>query len=196
LISHLISQRQNFASRSFTNYIDESISNQIFCRCPPPNCNHRSNGGAVTNINNVKTDHATSTHLGKQSQKDTKPERIVRSVLHNLGVRFRLNNRDLRGSPDIANRKRKWVVFVHGCFWHSHPGCPRATVPKRNADFWIAKFAANRTRDENVIKRNHDLGYDTLVVWECQTKSLDGLRQMILRSAILHEESKCTRSSR
>jgi len=87
-----------------------------------------------------------------------------------MGVRFRVSNRDLPGSPDIANRRRRWAIFVHGCFWHSHRGCVRATVPKRNRAFWVAKFAANRARDARVVRELQGRGYRTLVIWECDAR--------------------------
>ena len=100
--------------------------------------------------------------------KDTKPELIVRSLLHRAGVRFSLRRKDLPGKPDIVLPKHAAVVFVHGCFWHRHKGCKVATMPKTRADFWQAKFAANVARD----KRNqHDLkkaGWKVIVLWECQ----------------------------
>jgi len=104
-----------------------------------------------------------------QRRADTAPERIVRQVLAALGHRFRLANRDLPGSPDVANRSRKWAVFVHGCFWHQHPGCPRATVPKRNRAWWLEKFRDNRRRDDRKVEALEALGFRVLTVWECQT---------------------------
>lgn len=94
----------------------------------------------------------------------------MRKVLYAMGVRFRVGNRDLPGSPDIANRSGQWAIFVHGCFWHAHRGCRRATVPKRNRAFWQAKFAANRARDARVVRELHRLGFRTLVIWECDAK--------------------------
>lgn len=113
-------------------------------------------------------DKATSKRLSRQAQRSTSPELRVRSILHRLGCRFRVSNRDLPGSPDIANRRRKWVLFVHGCFWHAHRGCHRATMPKRNRWFWKLKFAENRERDQLVRLRLRRLGFKTIVVWECE----------------------------
>src|SRR5688500_542986 len=95
-------------------------------------------------------DEVTSKRLGRIRQADTAPEQTVRRALWALGLRFRRANRDLPGSPDIANRTAHWAVFVHGCFWHAHTGCSKATVPKRNRQFWLEKFAANRARDARV----------------------------------------------
>lgn len=118
----------------------------------------------------VETDDATAARLGRIRQRDTAPEVLVRRILHGLGVRFRTNNRDLSGSPDIANRLRRWAVFVHGCYWHRHAGCRHATIPTRNRDFWVAKFDANVARDARAIEALTAAGYRVGVVWECETK--------------------------
>lgn len=107
----------------------------------------------------------------RQKRSDTGPERVVRRILSALGHRFRLANRDLPGSPDLANRSRKWAIFVHGCYWHQHRGCPRATIPKRNRDWWKAKFRDNRRRDERKTKALEEEGYTVVTVWECETQS-------------------------
>ncbi len=120
-------------------------------------------------------DPVTSARLGRIRQSDTAAEQAVRRTLHRLGLRFRIRNRDLTGTPDVANRARRWAVFVHGCFWHAHRGCYRATVPKRNREFWLQKFAANRSRDMRALRTLHRQGYVTLVVWECETYDLDEL---------------------
>jgi DNA mismatch endonuclease (patch repair protein) len=105
----------------------------------------------------------------------------VRKVVHELGHRFRIHNRDLPGSPDLANRTQRWAIFVHGCFWHRHPGCGRTTTPKRNRAFWEAKFEANQIRDKRVRARLRKLGYRTLVVWECRTREPKSLAETIAR---------------
>jgi DNA mismatch endonuclease Vsr len=128
----------------------------------------------------LRTDPATSARLGRIRQKDTKPEQIVRAILSSFGVHYRLRNRDLPGSPDIANRARRWVIFVHGCFWHAHAGCRRATTPKRNKEFWVTKFNANRTRDARAVLALERSNYRVLVVWECETAGdEDALRRTI-----------------
>jgi DNA mismatch endonuclease (patch repair protein) len=101
-------------------------------------------------------------------QKDTSAEQLVRSLLTRLGHSFRKSNRDLPGSPDVANRSRLWAIFVHGCFWHRHAGCSRTTTPKRNRAFWETKFDQNRRRDARVLAALRRLGYRTVVVWECE----------------------------
>jgi DNA mismatch endonuclease, patch repair protein len=118
----------------------------------------------------LEVDEATSKRLGRIRQRDTTPEQVVRKLLAASGLRFRKENRDLPGSPDVANRRARWAIFVHGCFWHAHRGCPRATVPKRNKAFWEAKFAANRARDARAARALRRLGYSVIVVWECETR--------------------------
>lgn len=119
-------------------------------------------------VRGLDVDEATSRRLARIRQHDTKPEQIARSMLRALGLRYRIKNRDLPGSPDAANRSQHWAVFVHGCFWHAHRGCPRATVPKRNHEFWAAKFAANRARDARAVAELRAAGFRVVVLWECE----------------------------
>ena len=114
-------------------------------------------------------DDATSERMGRVRQKGTRPELVLRALLRSLGHRFRLANRDLDGSPDIANRRRRWAVFVHGCFWHRH-GCKATTTPSRNREFWEAKFQRNVARDRRSEEALRAQGYTVVVVWECETK--------------------------
>ena len=102
--------------------------------------------------------------------RDTKPEIVVRRVLHRLGYRYRLHCRDLPGRPDIVFRKIRKVIFVHGCFWHRHgdPNCRLARLPKSRLDFWEPKFAANTERDAKNQKALKDAGWTVLLVWECE----------------------------
>jgi len=110
--------------------------------------------------------------MGRIAGRDTKPEKRVRSLLHALGYRFRLHRRDLPGRPDVVLPRFKTVVFVHGCFWHGHPGCRRATIPATNREFWATKIAGNRARDERVIAELQRLGWTVLVIWQCELKDL------------------------
>jgi DNA mismatch endonuclease Vsr len=105
----------------------------------------------------------------------TKPEMIVRRLAHSLGYRFRLHRRDLPGSPDLVFPSRKMVVFVHGCFWHSHSGCRRATIPAENREFWIAKLRKNALRDTQQLAQLASEGWSTHVVWECETRDTRAL---------------------
>lgn len=102
--------------------------------------------------------------------KDTKPERIVRRVAHGLGFRFRLHRKDLPGSPDLVFPRHQAVIFVHGCFWHRHPGCRQASVPRTRARFWNDKFKQNVARDKRNEMALADLGWRVLVVWECEIR--------------------------
>lgn len=107
--------------------------------------------------------------------RDTKPELVVRRLAHALGYRFRLHRRDLPGAPDLVFPGRRKVVFVHGCFWHRHPGCRFAYEPKSNIDFWQRKFGSNVDRDARVLQELRDTGWHPLVVWECETSDLGSL---------------------
>jgi DNA mismatch endonuclease (patch repair protein) len=102
--------------------------------------------------------------------KNTRPELLVRRVLHRMGYRYRVHARDLPGKPDIAFRRRKKVIFVHGCFWHSHtePGCRNALKPKTNAGYWTDKLTKTRARDEAALRALEQAGWHALVIWECE----------------------------
>jgi DNA mismatch endonuclease (patch repair protein) len=103
--------------------------------------------------------------------RDTGPERHVRALLRRFAPGYRLNRRDLPGSPDVAYLGRKRAVFVHGCFWHGHD-CPRgARAPKANAEYWRAKIARNRARDAAALEALAAMGWRAFVVWECQMKA-------------------------
>ncbi len=103
--------------------------------------------------------------------KDTKPEMQVRRFLHARGYRYRLHRTDLPGKPDLVLTALKTCVFVHGCFWHRHVGCRYASQPKTRVDFWDDKFKKNVARDLANIQELEDLGWRTLIVWECQLRA-------------------------
>lgn len=111
--------------------------------------------------------------MARVRQRDTKPEMLVRRVLHAKGYRFRLQRRDLPGCPDIVLPKHKLAIFVHGCFWHRHLGCRLASTPKTRVGFWTSKFEENIKRDKRAIEALQCLGWHTTVVWECETKAVD-----------------------
>lgn len=111
-----------------------------------------------------------SWNMSRIRARDTCPERLVRSLLHNLGYRFRLNRKDLPGKPDIVLPKYHTAIYVHGCFWHRHPGCPLAYTPKSNLEFWSKKFSRNVERDTQVAAALNEIGWKQLVVWECETR--------------------------
>ena len=102
--------------------------------------------------------------------KDTKPENRLCSLLHRLGFRFRLHRKDLPGTPDIVLPKYRTVIFVHGCFWHQHPGCKKATLPRSNVEFWKNKLEKNIERDKEVEKKLIETGWNVIVIWECEIK--------------------------
>jgi DNA mismatch endonuclease Vsr len=106
--------------------------------------------------------------MARVRQKGTAAELIVASWLRSLGASYRLNVRELAGSPDFANRTRKWAIFVHGCFWHRHARCKRTTTPKSNKEFWRKKFADNRRRDARVVRELRRQGFRVVIVWECE----------------------------
>jgi DNA mismatch endonuclease (patch repair protein) len=99
---------------------------------------------------------------------DTRPEMAVRRALFARGLRFRLHRRDLPGRPDIVMPGRRLVIFVHGCFWHRHPGCPGCTSPRTRSDFWQTKFAATVARDARVQAALRESGWRVETVWECE----------------------------
>lgn len=102
---------------------------------------------------------------------DTAPERIVRSLVHRLGFRFRLQGKNLPGKPDLVLPRHRVVIFVHGCFWHGH-GCPRGSrKPKTRADYWRKKIGGNAQRDQRTRRALQRTGWRVLTIWECQTKA-------------------------
>jgi DNA mismatch endonuclease (patch repair protein) len=108
--------------------------------------------------------------MSKVGQKATGPEMKLRLALHKAGFRYRVNVRDLPGSPDLVFPKYRAVIFVHGCFWHRHKGCKYTTIPKDRFEFWNAKFDANVARDAKNVDELEKLGWRVLIVWECELK--------------------------
>ncbi len=114
--------------------------------------------------------------------KDTKPEMIVRRLVHSLGYRYRLHRKDLPGKPDLVFGPRRKVIFVHGCFWHQHPDpdCKLARMPKSRIDFWGPKLRGNRERDEANRATLEASGWQVLEVFECQMKDLKALEKRLV----------------
>jgi DNA mismatch endonuclease (patch repair protein) len=113
--------------------------------------------------------------------KNTAPERQVRSILHQLGFRFRLHRRDLPGVPDIVLPKLKTVVFVHGCFWHQHDRCKKATVPTTNTTFWTEKFKRNKLRDRLNKEKLTSMNWQVIIIWECELLRIESVKKKLLR---------------
>ena len=119
---------------------------------------------------------------------NTTPEKKVRSLLHKLSFRFRLHRNDLPGKPDIVLPKHCTVIFVHGCFWHRHQGCPRATTPSSRQEYWLPKFGRTVERDKKNQQLLGQKGWNVVVVWECETKDLSKLTEELLR-IVAHDAS-------
>lgn len=121
--------------------------------------------------------------MGKVRSRDTKPELVVRRALHAMGYRYRLHAKELPGRPDIVFRRKRLAIFVQGCFWHRHtdPACRLARLPKSRLDFWLPKLEGNRTRDVANIERLQAMGWKVLLVWECQLKDREQLRNTLRR---------------
>jgi DNA mismatch endonuclease, patch repair protein len=114
-------------------------------------------------------DPRRSALMARVKAKNSRPEMMVRKTVHAFGFRFRLHRRDLPGSPDLVFPRLKKVIFVHGCFWHRHKGCPRTTTPKTRLKFWTTKFKANTRRDAQVEAAIRAAGWRVLIIWECDT---------------------------
>jgi DNA mismatch endonuclease (patch repair protein) len=113
--------------------------------------------------------------------KDTAPELLVRSLTHRMGYRFRLHRKDLPGKPDLVFPGRRKAIFVHGCFWHGHDCARGARVPKENRGYWVTKIGKNRERDLTAQEKLKDLGWKTIVFWECELRDRERLRRRLLR---------------
>lgn len=122
--------------------------------------------------------------MSRVSATDTSPEVRVRKVAHRMGLRFRLHRRTLPGKPDLIFPRYRVALFVHGCFWHRHPGCKKASTPKSRVDFWLQKFEANVRRDKIVRSDLESLGWHVVIIWECQTKELSEVEDVLSREVL------------
>ena len=127
----------------------------------------------------IETTPERSALMKRVRQRGTSAELVVRRLLTAVAARYRINVRGLPGTPDIANKARRKAVYVHGCFWHAHPGCARARVPKRNHAFWEDKLQKNVARDRAKRAALETAGFDVLIVWECELKNVDELRERL-----------------
>ena len=116
--------------------------------------------------------------MSRVRNKDTRPELYVRRLIHNAGFRYRLHVSKLPGKPDLVFPGRKKVIFVHGCFWHSHGGCHNARIPKSRSDFWMSKLESNKERDERNVHALMDEGWEVLVIWECELRDPELLNRI------------------
>jgi len=135
------------------------------------------------------TEDKRSWNMSRIKGKNTKPELQIRSILHKLGYRFNINgkigkkyslNGRLIGKPDIILPKYRSVIFVHGCFWHQHKGCNRASIPKSNQEYWIEKLNRNVQRDLNNNIKLKKEGWRTLTIWECNLNDKNSIKKKIL----------------
>jgi DNA mismatch endonuclease (patch repair protein) len=162
--------------------------------CPPETPRlHRSTGAPDMHrrlfpvlcdrgVQQVKPNHTTperSALMKRVRRQGTDLEAIVRRALTRIGARYRLNVKGLPGSPDIANRRRKKAIFIHGCFWHHHEACGRGRIPTRNRDFWQDKLQRNVHRDRRKVLDLDELGYAVLTLWECELKDPNVLSQRL-----------------
>lgn len=129
----------------------------------------------------IPTDSARSAQMALVRSRDTKPEMRVRRALHAAGLRYRLHDRRLPGSPDLVFPSRRVALFVHGCFWHRHAGCSAARLPKSRLEFWEPKLTGNVLRDQRQREALESAGWTVLVVWECETKDPNALSALVER---------------
>jgi DNA mismatch endonuclease, patch repair protein len=134
------------------------------------------------------TPSGRSENMRRIKAKNTKPEMVVRRLLHSMGYRYRLHARELPGKPDVVFRALRRAIFVHGCFWHQHSTCPAGRLPGTRQDFWIPKLGSNVLRDSQQLAQLGELGWQVLVVWECET--LDSERLKLRLSKFLASPAK------
>lgn len=120
-----------------------------------------------------------SINMGRIKGRDTGPELIVRRLVYSMGYRYRLHRRNLPGKPDLVFGPRRKVIFVHGCFWHQHPVCRAGRIPASNTKYWLPKLRRNVDRDIAIRSELEEMGWDVIVVWECETKN-----EVTLRNAL------------
>ncbi|GGC12552.1 very short patch repair endonuclease [Novosphingobium endophyticum] len=125
------------------------------------------------------TPEARSAHMRLIRKVNTKPELVVRRVAHRLGYRFRLHRRDLPGTPDLVFPRLRKTILVHGCFWHQHPGCRLARLPKSRPEYWLPKLRRNKERDAAALEALENLGWQVLVLWECDVASEDAVADVV-----------------
>lgn len=128
------------------------------------------------------TNSQRSERMSRVRSRNSKPELIVRKLLHRLGYRYRLHATDVPGTPDIVFRRKRKAIFVHGCFWHRHddPSCKLARMPKSRLDFWGPKLESNRLRDQRIASELDAMNWQSLVVWECELRHTEQLENKLV----------------
>ena len=119
-------------------------------------------------VDTIERDRRTA-NMSRIRSNNTKPEMVVRCLTHSMGYRFRLHRKDLPGKPDLVFPARRKVIFVHGCFWHQHPACREGRLPGTNQEYWTPKLGRNVERDLHAQESVRSLGWESLVIWECET---------------------------
>lgn len=135
----------------------------------------------MTSKSEVDIDPARSKIMRAVRRADTTPEMLVRKVLRDMGLRFQLHRQELPGTPDVVLPGFRAVIFVHGCFWHRHQNCPKATTPRTREKFWREKFLSNVARDRRAAAKLRRLGWRVLTVWECQVRDRRALERRFRR---------------
>lgn len=121
-----------------------------------------------------------SAHMARIRRANTRPEVAVRTLLHRLGYRFRIQLKGVPGRPDVAFPARRKAIFIHGCFWHGHQGCSTWRQPKTRSEFWANKIETNRARDARLAAAAEADGWACLVIWECETKDVSDLTERLI----------------
>jgi DNA mismatch endonuclease (patch repair protein) len=134
---------------------------------------------AVAPKRDLGIDPKRSALMARIRSKGTQPELVVRRAIHAMGFRFRLHPRDLPGKPDVVLSRHNLVIFVHGCFWHQHPGCKLASRPKTRSDYWTPKLASNVARDKRHVRELEAAGWRVETVWECDTRDARRVQERI-----------------
>lgn len=131
-------------------------------------------------VQNQKLKYTRSWNMSRIRSKNTKPEMIVRRILHKNGFRYRLHDKELPGHPDIVFKSRKKVIFVNGCFWHRH-NCRRGGyIPKTNTEYWVEKFRRNKNNMDSNLKRLKEMGWESMTVWECQLSDEEKVKKALI----------------
>jgi len=139
----------------------------------------KSKGFASSKMTDSLTTEHRSQNMSRIGSKHTKPEMLVRKMVHAMGYRYRLHGKDLPGKPDLVFRGRKKVIFVHGCFWHLHSSCREGRIPSSRREYWTPKLNRNQSRDADHLSALNTAGWQVLVVWECETKNINLLKDRI-----------------